>query len=89
MEPYFSLAMKPSLKPETISYVEFEANRDAYESSIPAKLHALEDIRLHQIPDLLEQRKKDGDVYLEKTDISILVEWKLCVSPSCYLLFRL
>jgi hypothetical protein len=73
--------MKPSLKPEVITYAEFEANRDAYESSVPAKLHALEDIRLRHIPELLEQRNKHGDVYLERTDVSALVEWKLCVIP--------
>jgi hypothetical protein len=74
--------MNPSLKPETISYADFEQKRNMYESTIPGKLHALENIRLHQIPEVLQQRREDGEAYLEKTDVSVLVEWKLCVKSS-------
>lgn len=71
--------MKASLKPETISFTEFETNRDAYESFVSAKLNDLEDIRLHQIPELLKKRKENGEAFLEKTEVSELMEWKLCV----------
>lgn len=80
--------MKDSLKPENISFVEFETNRDAYESLVPSKLHALEDLRLHQIPELLEQRKTQGEAFLERNELSNLMEWKLYVVSSIVVAFQ-
>lgn len=71
--------MKDSQKPETVVFAEFEANRDAYESFIPSELRGLDDIRLNQIPELLEQRKTEGEAFLEKAELSNLMDWKLYV----------
>lgn len=71
--------MKDSQKPNTILFAEFEANRDAYESLIPSELRELDDIRLREIPKRLEQRKAEGEAFLEKTELSELMDWKLYV----------
>lgn len=71
--------MKDSQKPETILFAEFEAYRDVYESFIPSELRELDDIRLDKIPRLLQQRKTEGDAFLERTELSHLMDWKLYV----------
>lgn len=81
--------MKDPQKPEKILFAEFEANRDAYESLIPSELGILEDIRLHEIPKRLEQRKTDGEAFLEKTELSDLMDWKLYVNCSSLIFFSL
>ena len=53
-----------------------------YSSKIPDKLQTLEELRFKAIPETLAQRKKDGDSFLEKTDVTSLVEWKLYVYPT-------
>ena len=80
--------MKDSQKPETILFAEFEANRDAYESFIPPELRELDDFRLHGIPKLLEERKKEGEAFLEKTELANLMDWKLYVNHcSIWIIF--
>ena len=51
----------------------------SYDSYVPDKIHELEELRLSTIPQALAQRKKDGNPFLEKAEVTSLVEWKLCV----------
>lgn len=50
-----------------------------YEHYLPARLEGLEQLRLDEVPEVLEMRRKEGDAFLEKTEVTALVEWKLCV----------
>ncbi|MCJ1429083.1 hypothetical protein MMC29_006996 [Sticta canariensis] len=71
--------MKPSLSPDNISYVDYKGNLGMYETYLPAKIEGLEKLRLEEVPEVLEMRRKDGDAFLEKTEVTALVKWKLCV----------
>lgn len=71
--------MKSSLKPSAIQFDAFKANLDTYQSLIPNTLDELEDFRFHEIPELLGSRQADGEAFLEKAEVSKLIEWKLCV----------
>lgn len=79
--------MKPSLGPDTISYDDFKGHLGMYEHYLPAKIEGLDQIRLEEVPEVLEMRRKDGDAFLEKAEVTALVEWKLCVlnNPSSHL----
>ena len=50
-----------------------------YDSQVPDKIQGLDELRFRTIPETLVQRKKDGKTFLEKTELTSLVEWKLCV----------
>lgn len=76
---FYPYVMKPSLLPDNISYVDYKVYLGMYEVYIPAKLEGLEKLRLEEVPGALEIRRKDGDAFLEKTEVTALVEWKLCV----------
>ena len=41
------------------------------------QLSDLEELRLSTIPQTLAQRKGDGNAFLEKSEVTSLVEWKL------------
>lgn len=69
--------MKPSESPANIKYEEVQELVSCYQFHVPPKLQALEDIRLNEVPETLAQRKKDGAAFLEKTEVTALVEWKL------------
>lgn len=69
--------MEDSEKPDTILFAEFKTNCDAYELFISSELRELDDSRLHDIPKLLEQRKTEGEAFLEKKELSELMDWKL------------
>lgn len=71
--------MKPSLNPDNISYADYKGYWGMYEVYLPAKIEGLEKLRLEEVPEVLEMRRKDGDAFLEKTEVTALVEWKLCV----------
>ena len=70
--------MKSALSADKVSYEDFKRNLGLYERHVPANIQGLEELRLREIPELLEQRRKDGNAQLEKTDVTGLVEWKLC-----------
>ena len=53
-----------------------------YNDNVPAKIQELEKLRVDMIPETLTQRKKDGKPYLDKAEVTGLVEWKLCVSST-------
>ena len=71
--------MKPSEEPVTISFGAFESIVKRYEGHVPKDLFGLEEIRLKEVPETLAQRKREGRAFLEKTEVTALTEWKLCV----------
>lgn len=75
--------MKASAGPSQISYSTLKTHLHSYEAHVPEKIHGLEEIRLREVPETLDQRKKDSNAFLEKTEVTALVEWKLFVFPSC------
>lgn len=69
--------MKPEDSASQISYPDFKAHIDAYPDYVPGKIQELTEIRLREVPEILAQRVKNGEGYLEKTEVTGLVEWKL------------
>lgn len=69
--------MKASDSPSQIGCSAFHTHLHSYAAHVPEKIHGLEEIRLREIPEALNQRKKDSDSFLEKTEVTALVEWKL------------
>lgn len=69
--------MKATDSPSRISLDTLHAHLLSYESHVPDKTRGLEELRLSTIPETLVQRKKDGEAFLEKTEVTSLVEWKL------------
>ena len=74
--------MKPELSASKISYAEFNAHLAAYPDYMPEKIQGLEELRMREVPEILAQRAKQGETYLEKTEVTGLVEWKLFVFLS-------
>ena len=72
--------MKSSDGPSQINHSTFQSHLHRYEAHVPEKIHGLEEIRLREVPETLDQRRKDGSAFLEKTEVVALVDWKLCVS---------
>lgn len=75
-----SSTMKPALRAEKINHATFLSQLRFYEDLVPKSLEGLEEVRLREIPETLAQRRKDGNAFLEKTEVTALVEWKLYVS---------
>ena len=69
--------MKASLQPDKITFDDFSIYKDAYDSVVPSRIQGLQEVRLKQVPEVLEQRRKDQDAFLEKPEVTSLVEWKL------------
>jgi hypothetical protein len=70
--------MAGSLNSNDISNKDFDAALSRYDTHIPSKLAELEELRLVTIPAALKARgKKDLAVWLEKSELQQLVEWKL------------
>ncbi|KAK3175298.1 hypothetical protein OEA41_002545 [Lepraria neglecta] len=69
--------MKDTDSPTKITLKSLQTHLQSYESHVPEKIQGLESLRLNEIPEILAQRKKDGDAFLEKTEVTSLVEWKL------------
>ena len=74
--------MKLTDIPSQISADTIRAHLCSYDSLVPDKIREVEEIRLNTIPETLVQRKKDGKLLFEKTELTSLVEWKLCVCPA-------
>lgn len=51
-----------------------------YDQYLPPKIEGLEKLRLEEVPEVLEARRASGDVFLEKTEVQALMEWKLWLS---------
>ena len=69
--------MESSLQASSITYADFKYHLDKYPGHVPTKLQSLENLRLQEVPETLEQRRKAGDAFLEKPEVTGLVEWKL------------
>ena len=69
--------MGPELLPSNLTHADFFAKLSAYSEHVPKQIQGLEALRLVDVPDTLAQRRKDGDAFLEKTEVISLVEWKL------------
>lgn len=74
--------MNASDSSSQISCLTFQNHLHSYEAHVPEKIYGLEEIRFRELPETLEQRKKAGGAFLEKTEVTTLVEWKLCVAPQ-------
>ena len=66
--------------PSQISLDKVYALALRYNNQVLDKIQGLEELRIITIPETLTQRKKDGAPLLEKTEVTSLVEWKLCVT---------
>lgn len=71
--------MKATDSPSQISVDTLHSILLNYDSQVPDKIQGLEELRQSKIPETLAQRKQDGEPFLEKAEVSSLVEWKLCV----------
>ncbi|KAI4242007.1 MAG: hypothetical protein L6R40_004234 [Gallowayella cf. fulva] len=72
--------MHTKLAPPTISYEDFKTYRTCYDlekKKLPEKFEGLQELRYNDVPEVVAQRKKDGEAFLEKTEVQSLVEWKL------------
>ncbi|KAL9023180.1 MAG: hypothetical protein Q9180_008346 [Flavoplaca navasiana] len=72
--------MQTQLVPDTISYDDFRTYRTCYDldkKKLPDKLEGLSKLRYTDGPEVVAQRQKDGEAFLEKTEVQSLVEWKL------------
>ena len=75
--------MKSSHDANHISHQDLQRTLQRYESHVPSKISGLERLRLQEVPEILDQRKREGEAFLEKTEVTSLVEWKLYVfSPE-------
>ena len=63
-----------------ISYSNLKKHLRSYESHVPPNLQDLESLRLNDTPEALAQRKKNSEAFLEKKEVTSLVEWKLWVT---------
>ena len=69
--------MELSLVPSNLPFSDFMAHLSSYPEQVPKEIQGLEELRLHEVPKILAKRREDGDVFLEKTEVTGLVEWKL------------
>ncbi|KAL8918903.1 MAG: hypothetical protein Q9208_007084 [Pyrenodesmia sp. 3 TL-2023] len=69
--------MKPEYSASQISHSDLKAIFNAYPDCVPDKIQGLTENRLREVPEILAKRVKNGEGYLEKTEVTGLVEWKL------------
>lgn len=81
--------MRPSRTANSINYDEIQEILLLYESFVPDKIQGLEELRLREVPEVLNKRKADGETFLEKTEVTGLVEWKLYKSLLLFILHLL
>ena len=73
--------MDATNRPSQISLDTIYALTLRYNTQVPDKIQGLEELRVITIPETLTQRKKDNAPLLEKSEVTSLVDWKLCVTP--------
>ena len=77
-DPISNDAMKKTLQIESISLSTFEDALKGYAIHVPPELNELDQLRYNHIPETLQQRRENGgEVYLEKAEVTKLVDWKL------------
>ena len=64
---------------DLITYGDLRKHVLSYESHVPPKIQELETFRLKEIPATLMRRDLAGGAFLEKEEVTKLVEWKLWV----------
>ena len=72
--------MEPTDSADVITYSDLNKHLLSYESHVPPNLQDLESFRLKEIPVTLMRRSLDGGAFLEKEEVTKLVEWKLWVT---------
>ncbi|KAL8690351.1 MAG: hypothetical protein Q9218_004192 [Villophora microphyllina] len=68
---------RDKLPADKITYKDFSTMLFSYDDHALTKIQGLEELRYNEIPEVLAQRKKDGETFLEKTEVQSLIEWKL------------
>lgn len=72
--------MEPTDSAEVITYSDLEKSLLSYISHVPPDIQRLDSLRLNDTPETLAQRKKNGEAFLEKEEVTNLVQWKLWVT---------
>lgn len=67
--------MQDKYQPDVVTYEDFEFKRK-YGNHPSKEAKPLDDMRLNAIPETIDLRKKDGDAFLEKAELIVLVEWR-------------
>ncbi|KAL8960021.1 MAG: hypothetical protein Q9183_005536, partial [Haloplaca sp. 2 TL-2023] len=67
----------PSLEELPADKITYDAFQMFLPESVSEKNRQLEELRYHTIPEVLANRRKVGDAFLEKTEVQRLIEWKL------------
>ena len=60
-----------------VTYSDLQTHLLSYNSHVPPDIRRLELLRLKDTPEALAQRKKNGEAFLEKEEVTSLVQWKL------------
>ena len=63
-----------------VIYSHLKTRLLSYDSHIPPDIRRLDSLRLNDTPEALAQRKKNGEAFLEKEEVTSLVQWKLWVT---------
>ena len=68
-----------------ITYSDLQTRLLSYNSHVPPDIRRLDALRLNDTPEALAQRKKNGEAFLEKEEVTSLVQWKLWVTFIKYI----
>lgn len=74
--PLDSFGLGPERSISYITYDDFKSICDRYTTNERETLDHLDYFRRTSIPETLAQRKQDGCVFLEKTELMLLAEWR-------------
>ena len=77
IEAIGSAIMKESDLPSNISRTQCLAKARAYDSILREDLRHLSHICRSEIPEKLTERRKKSDIYLDKPEVTQLLNWKL------------
>ena len=69
--------MRSQHRSAVITYDDLTTKSKVYDSIIPKDLRKLEDICRKEVPEKLAKRKNDGKPYLDKAEVTALMDWKL------------
>ena len=71
--------MEPTDGAAHVTYSDLQTHL-SYNSHVPPDIRRLDLLRLKDTPEALAQRKKNGEAFLEKEEVTSLVQWKLWVT---------
>lgn len=76
--------MDPKHTVDNITFPEFTHILQQYKDYIPAKLKELDELRFVTIPEAVQSRKvkSKGDLFLTKSELESLMQWKLYVTRT-------